>query len=320
MFGHAAVLCALVGCGEREGLPGEAIRVRVTLGEVGSSPGQFSYPRAMDAQVDESGEWLWVVDKLGRVQKLDAQTGVCAGWWRMPEIVLGKPTGITVGPACGPGLGEGDAGREAVWLADTHYHQILVYDAADVTDGVGGDLGTPREPRVLGRFGSYGEELGQLVYPTDVALLKDAAGRVERVYVSEYGGNDRVTCFDSEFNALFSFGEFGSSATGEQIEFNRPQAIGIDEARRELIVVDACNHRIGRFTLEGELIAWIGSPETAGDGLGQFRYPWGLFLGGDGTALVVEQQGSRVQHVDLGTGESLGVYGRVGYGLSLIHI
>ncbi len=298
------------GCGEQAPKPGEALHVRVRLGEVGSSPGQFSYPRAMDAQVDATGEWLWVVDKLGRVQKIDARSGVCAAWWRMPEIVLGKPTGLTIGPAAGADVADADRDRDVLWMADTHYHQILLYDPADV----GTDSGRSREPRVLARFGSYGEEPGQFVYPTDVALSRDADGRVERVFVSEYGGNDRITCFDAEFNPLFTFGEFGSSATPDRVEFNRPQAIAIDAGRNELIVADACNHRLGRFTLDGALIAWIGSPESAGDGAGQFRYPWGLYLPGDGTALVVEQQGARVQHIDLATGESLGVYGRVGYG------
>ncbi|MEZ6232953.1 MAG: hypothetical protein R3B68_02075 [Phycisphaerales bacterium] len=308
----AGLAAVLGGCGEAAPVPGEPIRVRVAFGEVGVSPGQFSYPRAMDAQVDASGSWLWVVDKSGRVQKIDAATGACRAWWRMPAIALGKPTGITIGPAAGPGLADGDAGRAAVWLADTHYHQILVYDAADAE--MPGPGQEPREARVLARFGEYGEAPGQFVYVTDVALLLDAAGAVERVYVSEYGGNDRITCLDSEFNVLFTFGAFGSGETAERVEFNRPQAIGIDGLRRELVVVDSCNHRVGRFTLDGELIAWIGSPETAGDELGRFRYPWGLYLPGDGTALVVEQQGARVQHIDLATGDALASYGRIGYG------
>lgn len=301
---------AVWGCGERVATPGAPIEVRATLGEVGSSPGQFSYPRAMDAQVDDDGEWLWVIDKLGRVQKIDAQTGACAAWWRMPEIVLGKPTGVTVGPAAGPGVSDADRGRDVLWTVDTHYHQVLLYDPLDI----GPSTREAHEPRVLARFGSFGEEPGQFVYPTDVALLRDARGRVERIYVTEYGGNDRITCLDAEFNVLFTFGEFGSSASPDQIEFNRPQSIGIEAGRGELVIADACNHRIGRFTLDGALIAWIGSPETAGSGAGQFRYPWGLYLPGDGTALVVEQQGARVQHIDLGTGESLGLYGRAGFG------
>jgi hypothetical protein len=309
------------GCGERAPKAGEAIAARVVLGEVGTSPGQFAMPRAMDVQVDvQAGDddngsgdsWLWIIDKSGRVQKIDPESGACAAWWRMPEIVLGKPTGITVGPASGPGVSQADRARDALWLADTHYHQILVYDPADTTLPEPGQ--EPREPRLIARFGSYGEGPGEFVYPTDVALKIDAGGRVERVYVSEYGGNDRITCLDGEFNVLFTFGGFGDSGSADRVEFNRPQAIGIDVARDELIVVDSCNHRVGRFTLDGELVAWIGSPETAGEGLGQFRYPWGLWLPGDGTALVVEQQGARVQHIDLGTGECLASWGRLGRG------
>lgn len=302
---------ALGSCGTRDPVPGEPIPVRVVLGEVGGSPGQFSYPRAMDAQVNPDGtSSLWIVDKLGRVQRIDPQTGACQAWWRMPEVVLGKPTGITVGPGAGPGATTDDRARDAIWLVDTHYHQVLVYDPSSATGGAQ----RPAAPRIIARFGAYGEEPGQFIYPTDVALKLDRAGRVERIYVSEYGGNDRITCLDPDGGVLFTFGEFGSSESPARIEFNRPQAIGIDRLRDELIVVDACNHRLGRFTLDGGLIAWIGSPESAGSGLGQFRYPWGLFLPGDGTALVAEQQGARVQHIDLATGGCLASWGRVGFG------
>lgn len=309
-IGLCWVLGAGIGCGRSSPRPGEPIPVRIAFGEVGASPGQFSYPRAMDAQVDPAGAWLWVVDKLGRVQKIDARTGQCAAWWRMPEIVLGKPTGITIGPAAGPGLSAAERAKQAVWLADTHYHQILVYDPEDVGSGPS----TARAPRVLGRFGSYGEGPGQLVYPTDVALLLDGDGLVERVYIAEYGGNDRITCLDADFNVLFTFGRFGSSESPDLIEFNRPQSIGIDHGLGELIVADSCNHRIGRFTLDGGLIGWLGCPDTPGTEPGQFRYPWGVHVPGDGTVLVVELQGARVQHLDLRTGQCLGLYGRVGFG------
>jgi DNA-binding beta-propeller fold protein YncE len=90
--------------------------------------------------------------------------------------------------------------------------------------------------------------------------------------------------------------------------------MAIDLERRELIVADACNHRLGRFTLEGKLIAWISGPDQAGPEPGHFQYPYGLCLLDDGSALVAEFGGNRVQHVELPSGASLGTYGQAGRG------
>lgn len=280
------------------------------IGEVGTFPGQMSYPRAMDFD----GRYLWIVDKTARVQRFDPVSGRSAGGWTMPEYLLGKPTGITF--AIGPD------GEPSVYIPDTHYHRVIVHRIPPVpADGT-----TPRQAFLAGqppevtRFGSYGEGRGQFIYPTDVALLTDPSGqRVRRVYVSEYGGNDRVSVWEPDgsggFVPAFSFGVFGSSESADRIEFNRPQSIEIGpgpDGTTELVVADACNHRIGRFTIDGDLIAWIGSPGTAGDAAGSFKYPYGVHVVGDGTALVAEFGNNRVQRIDLRTGSGLGSYGGAG--------
>lgn len=300
------VLAALsAGCSEVD-VDGGAIDVTVAFGEVGLFPGQFSYPRGIDVVGDGS---VVVVDKSARVQRLDATTGAYVGGFQTPEWSLGKPTGLTVGPH------PIDPRRRAVWVADTHYHRVLVYDLPEDA------AADPRPTEPLLSFGRYGDDLGGFVYPTDIALVPGADGRIERVYVSEYGGNDRVTCFEPragpggtlEFEARFSFGAFGVAGDGEaddRVEFNRAQSVAYDAARGELVVVDACNHRLGRFTLDGELVRWIdGGPDA------RFEYPYGLALLGDGSALVVEFGACRVRRVDLATGAVLGGYGRPGRGL-----
>ena len=92
----------------------------------------------------------------------------------MPEIQAGKPTGIGIAP------------DGKVYLADTHYARVLVYSA----DG-----------EELKRFGTSGEGPGQFLMPTDVAIDADGS-----LYVSEYGGNDRVSKFSPSGEYLFSFG------------------------------------------------------------------------------------------------------------------
>src|SRR5438270_3352456 len=87
-----AVGC-LGGCSRHEPMGGP-IEATVCFGEVGVSPGQFSYPRCLDHDQDS----LWAIDKQARVQRLDPKTGspVGVGEWRMPEWEHGKPTGVTV--------------------------------------------------------------------------------------------------------------------------------------------------------------------------------------------------------------------------------
>lgn len=303
--GRAAALAglaslALVGCGADVPDAPRALDVSSRFGEQGDEPGLFVKPRAIDA--DPADGTLWIIDMTARVQGIDASTGRCIAWWRLEDFVLGRPVGITVGPWLD--------GSSVLYVPETHYHRVSVFRKP---------TGMGVTPELLLRFGSYGHEPGQFIFPTDVAVLTDPAGRPERIYVAEYGGNDRISVFDTAGAFLFAFGVFGPG--GEPDEpgavgpaFNRPQAIAIDQAARELVVADAANHRLGRFSLEGELIGWIGSPGSAGDGPGSFSFPYGLALLRDGTVLVSEYGGNRLSRVRLSDGRWLGVYGRGGRG------
>jgi len=290
------------------------------FGEVGMSPGQFSYPRGMD----HDDTTIWVVDKAARVQRIDPKTGDSLSGWRMPDWKLGKPTGITVWKPKGGGGGGTDA-DERIFVADTHYHRVMIYAFGKAALQPGekdpGNDGTAwgAPVRLVGQFGGYGTRAGQFTYPTDIAVLPTRDGKsIKRLYVSEYGGCDRVSVYEPSgpdaYECKFTFGRFGSGGGAEPVEFSRPQSIAIDADRNELIVADACNHRLGRFTTEGRLVKWISSPDLAGSPPGQFMYPYGLSLIGDGTAMVAEFGNNRVQHIDLDSGESLGIYGQQGRG------
>lgn len=291
---RAIAVCALVLVGmaacDSTVREGSALAVKHTVGGTGHSPGQFVYPRAIDAADGR----IWVIDKTARVQGFEVSTGDLASGFQMPEWTLGKPTGVTLAP--------GPDGREAIYVPDTHYHRVMIYESPEE----GG------EPALVASFGEYGDGPGQFVYPTDVAVRVDDDGRPERIYVSEYGGNDRISVFDADYDFQFSFGAPG---TGPGAEFNRPQSIGFDDSLGELIVTDASNHRVGRFTPEGELVAWVGG---VGEGPGEFAFPYGLALPGNGTALVSEFGNGRVQQIDLRTGECLGLYGLPGRGDGLL--
>jgi DNA-binding beta-propeller fold protein YncE len=256
----------VAGCGRKAGA-GEP-RVIEFFGKTGAGPGEFLYPRGIELDGDAS---VLVVDKTGRIQRF-SQDGRCLATIRMPQIEAGKPTGMSLHKD----------GR--LFVADTHYHRVVIFS---------------REGRQIGEFGKYGQEGGCFIYPTDVAFTPDG-----RIFVSEYGGNDRISVFTGEGVFLWAFGAPG---TGEG-QFSRPAALCVDETRGRLYVADACNHRVGVYDLEGRLMSYIGS---AGLGPGQLRYPYGLSLLADGSIVVCEYGNNRLQ-VFSPEGKSLALYGQAG--------
>jgi len=237
------------------------------FGEVGRGPGGFSYPRAIAADPDGS---ILVVDKAGRVQRFD-QNGVYLHEWTMPQTAQGKPVGLVVHPD----------GR--VFVADTHYHRVLVLD---------------RNGRQTAWFGKLGNGDGEFHLPTDVAIDGDGF-----IYVSEYGGNDRISKWTPDLRFMTSFGE--EPVDGKRL--SRPAAMVIDEDQT-LWVADACNHRLVRFTLDGKVLTTIGE---YGREPGKMRYPYDIDLAPDGSLMVCEYGGDRLQWFSK-RGESLRVWGSSG--------
>jgi len=258
------VLLALAGCGSGDGEP----KVRAAIGRTGRGRCEFIYPRAIAVAADDS---FYVVDKTGRIQHL-SRRGRWLGEFRMPATAAGKPTGLTVGP-------DGN-----LYVADTHYHRVVVFSPA-------GEL-----LRTIGRFGTGP---GRFIFPTDVAFGPDG-----RMYVSEYGGNDRVSIFSPGGRFLASFGSPGSGPG----QFSRPAALAVDGRRGRLYVADAANHRIVIYTLTGRLLGSMGSP---GAGRGRLRYPYDLALRRRGELLVCEYGNNRLQLFSP-AGESLGTWGGPG--------
>lgn len=260
----AALLLLPVGC-SKPSISGRS--AEKIIGDHGLGPGQFVHPRAIAAAPDGC---IFVVDKTARVQRFSAE-GEFETRWQMPQWDFGKPTGLFVD----------SAGR--VLVADTHYHRVMIFD---------------RDGRVLGQFGEEGEGPGQLIFPTDVVV--DAEGNY---FVSEYGGNDRISRFTPDFKYVKSFG--GRDA-GEAA-LNRPQAMMLD-ADGVLWVADSCNHRICRFSRDGELLGSFGKP---GELPGQVEYPYDFAFCPDGSVLVSEFGNNRLQRFDR-AGKSLEMWGSAG--------
>ena len=260
------VLC-LAGCDNRTHSTSGGPKIVMAFGRTGSGPGEFMYPRAIDIASDNS---VFVVDKTGRIQRLSLE-GKPLNVIKMPLIEAGKPTGLSVAP------------NGNLYVADTHYHRVVIFSP----DGV-----------VLDEFGRFGQENGCFIYPTDVAFSDG------RIFVSEYGGNDRISVFTDQGDFLYCFGSPGDGHG----QLSRPAAVCVDARRKHLYVADACNHRIAIYDLDGGLLGYIGS---AGRGPGQLRYPYDLALLPEGTLVLCEYGNNRIQLFDP-DGHTLGVYGSAG--------
>jgi DNA-binding beta-propeller fold protein YncE len=253
-------LC-IPGCGK------SALPDKIWL-DTGTGPDQVVYPRGIAySPMDDT---IFVVDRMARVQHLD-HDGKFLNDWNMPQRRAGKPVGLSVGP-------DGN-----VYVPDTHYYRVIVY--------------TPLG-KELYRFGGYGHEDGQFIYPTDIEF--DNKGHM---FVAEYGDDDRIQVFDMKGKFLYKFGSFGQGNG----EFIRPQDMVIDGDH--VYVTDACNHRICVFKTDG---TWVRNMGSCGSGPGQFRFPYGMDMDREGHLIVCEFGNNRVQMIDKETGKGLKSWGSAG--------
>jgi iron(III) transport system ATP-binding protein len=203
-----------------------------------------------------------VLDDAGRVL-IFGQDGQVHRQWRMPDTELGHPEGI-----CELRNGE-------LAVADTHYHRVVVFRP----DGT-----------VARMFGEAGQALGQFGNPVGIAT--DGL----RLFVCEYGANDRVQVFSAAGEPQLAFGKSG---TGDG-EFQRPSGICWREGL--VYVADAVNNRVQVFGEDGSFQRVIG-----GDG---FYLPYDIALDGE-ALIVVEYGGARITRL-AADGELLGRFGRTG--------
>lgn len=242
------------------------------IGSFGNQPGFFTKPRAVAITPDEK---LIVIDRSGRMQRFDFETGEYETHWWLQDYTNGTPTGITLDPADG-----------TLWVADTHYQRILQYDS---------------NGNVLFQFGEEGTEPGQMIFPTDVCPDPLDGS----LWVCEYGKRSRIMHFSVKGEFLNEWG----SADYEFTDLQRPMAIAIDD-EGHLYVADAGNHRILVFDRQGNRLDAWGVP---GERPGELKYPYDIALTPEGTLKVCEYGNSRISHFTT-DGRFLGWWGMPGRG------
>jgi NHL repeat len=248
-------------------------RVEKVIGKRGLDEGRFQKPRAM---VINAHDEVFIVDMTARIQVFD-RDGNFLRSWQTPKWENGRPTGLSLDP------------QGNVLVADTHYHQILIYRR---------DGKLLNRPRLGGRYGGKPGEFGLV---TDV--VQDPDGNY---FISEYGEFDRIQKLDSAGNFLAQWGRHGS----ELGEFLRPQSLALDE-QRHLWVTDACNHRIQVFDTTQVPPKIVRSFGRQGTQLGELRYPYGLRLAPPNYVLVSEFGNHRIQ-LFTRDGKPVGVWGSGG--------
>jgi len=244
-----------------------------------------------------------VLDTAGRVLIFTAD-GALVRQWKMLDVSVGKPEGITV-------LKDG-----RIVVCDTHYHRVVYFDG---------------EGRVSKTFGQSGTGPGEFIYP--VGITKD---RDENLYICEYGGHDRVQKFTREGAYLLEFGAFGTA----QGEFQRPAGLAWNAGK--IYVTDAVNNRVLVFTDDGKFEGLLGAPDQplafdlpydialgrdgalyvieygggrlsrvsldgkllaqygrTGSGEGEFGTPWGLCIDPRGRIFVADTKNRRLVRLSL---------------------
>lgn len=275
-------------------------------GELGRDErGKFYKPRAM--AIGPAG-LLYIVDKTGRIQVFN-QDGEYQRGWRTPEIKNGKPCGLDFD----------SQGR--LLVADTHYHRVLAYtrkgellsdrtiggvcgDAPGefafitraVEDSQGnfyiGEYGAQdriqkfdAEGRLLFAWGTHSAELSGFNRPQ--ALVVDEN---DLLWIAD-ASNHRILVYDARGDSpqlVKHWGELGS----EPGQLRYPWDIWLEEG--VVYVTEFGNHRIQKFTRDGQLLESWGSP---GEGPGQLKQPWCLVRNDQGESFVLDTYNHRVKRI-----------------------
>lgn len=198
----------------------------------------------------KGGQVLVADAELGAVYRLDREGRPLGGFG---QGMLDRPTGIARDPQ-----------RGRIYVADTHAHDIKVFDD---------------EGRLVQTLGKRGEGEGELNFPTHLAF----AG--ERLYVTD-GMNARVQIFDAAGKFVRSLGRRGLYYGN----LTRPKGVTVDLAGN-IYVVESYYDNLLVFNSEGRFLMPIGG---TGRDIGQFYLPAGAWTDRQGRIYVADMFNGRI--------------------------
>lgn len=146
-------------------------------------------------------------------------------------------------------------------------------------DGVHVTVATLNE-ELVGEFSKFGEDAGDMYWPTSCALDAD-----NNLYVADEYLN-RITIYTEDGDYVSHWGTAGDGPG----EFNGPSGIAI--VGDTMWLVDSKNHRIQSYGLDGTFKGQFGE---FGSGDGQLNLPWGICLDRDGLIYVADWRNDRIQ-------------------------
>lgn len=157
-----------------------------------------------------------------------------------------------------------DAARGRIYVADTHGHNIKVFN----DDG-----------ELLDTLGQRGERVGEFNFPTHLAFAND------RLYVTD-SRNSRIQVLDTDGVTKTSFGERGLFVGN----LPHPKGVAADSDGNIYVVESYYDHLL-IYNDAGELLLPIGG---TGQGIGQFYLPAGVWLDNDNRLYIADMFNGRV--------------------------
>jgi DNA-binding beta-propeller fold protein YncE len=221
---------------------------KLEVWEMADANSKFSSP--IGIAMGARGEVLVADAELHSVFRLNSK-GNPVG--KFGQEILKRPTGLAR-----------DAKRGRVYVADTHAHDIKVFDD---------------EGKFLNVIGQRGEGDGEFNFPTHLAFAAD------KLYVTDTL-NSRIQVFDVEGKLIAKFGKLGMNV-GNLV---RPKGVAVDSVG-DIYVVESLYDNLLVFDKQGRTLLGIGG---SGKDTGEFYLPSGVWIDSQDQIYIADMYNGRI--------------------------
>jgi len=277
-------------------------------GERGAGAGEFTEPRALTVAPDG---FVFVADTTGRIIKW-TRDGKYVSSWRSPKLRYNQPEGpegITV-------LHNGNLA-----FTNTHDSKVLIYTPGGKLIRSFGTYGTrpgqfllvtgivsdsdgfiycadyggafdriskwTQNGKLVATWTGHGEGPRQFRRPCGLAIARDAQGREGDLLVTDTN-NHRLQRLDRKTGKFK--GTIGTMGRGNG-QLIYPFGVAVDKTG-QIYVVEFGNHRVQKFSREGQ---WLASWGSAGRTPGKLANPRGIAVDRDQNVYIADTLNHRVQ-------------------------